>query len=143
MKKWTRQEILDIYNKPLLELVYEAANVHHQNHKAGEVQVSSLISIKTGGCAEDCAYCPQAARYHTDIKVHKLMSIEEVNTASERAKNEGASRMCLGAAWREVRDNKDFDKVLEMVKTINSKEMEVCGQLGILTEDKGKNLRST
>jgi biotin synthase len=140
MKKWSKQEILDVYNKPLLELVYEAANVHHQNHKAGEVQVSSLISIKTGGCAEDCAYCPQAARYHTDIKVHKLMSIDEVNKASDNAKAAGASRMCLGAAWREVRDNKDFDKVLEMVKTINSKEMEVCCTLGMLTEDQAQKL---
>jgi|ERR1700757_82666 len=140
MKNWTKAEILDVYNKPLLELVYEAATVHRQFHKAGEVQISSLLSIKTGGCSEDCAYCPQAARYHTDIKVHKLMSIEEVNTASERAKNAGASRMCLGAAWREVRDNKDFDKVLEMVKTINSKEMEVCCTLGMLTEEQAKKL---
>jgi biotin synthase len=140
MKNWTKAEILDVYNKPLLELVYEAATVHRQFHKAGEVQISSLLSIKTGGCSEDCAYCPQAARYHTDIKVHKLMSIDEVNTASERAKNAGASRMCLGAAWREVRDNKDFDKVLEMVKTINSKEMEVCCTLGMLTEEQAKKL---
>ncbi len=140
MKKFTRQEILDVYNKPLLELVYEAATVHRQFHKAGEVQVSSLLSIKTGGCAEDCAYCPQAARYHTDIKVHKLMSIEEVDKASTNAKAGGASRMCLGAAWREVRDNKDFDKVLEMVKTINSKEMEVCCTLGMLTEEQAQKL---
>ena len=140
MKKWTKAEILDVYNKPLLELIYEAATVHRQYHKAGEVQISSLLSIKTGGCAEDCAYCPQAARYHTDIKVHKLMSVEEVSKASENAKAAGASRMCLGAAWREVRDNKDFDKVLEMVKTINSKEMEVCCTLGMLTEDQAKKL---
>jgi len=140
MKKWTKAEILDVYNKPLLELVYEAATVHHQYHKAGEVQISSLLSIKTGGCSEDCAYCPQAARYNTDVKVHKLMSIEEVDMASARAKAAGASRMCLGAAWREVRDNKDFDKVLEMVKTINSKEMEVCCTLGMLTEEQAKKL---
>ena len=140
MKKWTKAEILDVYNKPLLELIYEAATVHRQYHKAGEVQISSLLSIKTGGCAEDCAYCPQAARYHTDIKVHKLMSVEEVSRASENAKAAGASRMCLGAAWREVRDNKDFDKVLEMVKTINAKEMEVCCTLGMLTEDQAKKL---
>lgn len=140
MKNWTKAEILEVYNKPLLELVYEAATVHRQYHKAGEVQISSLLSIKTGGCSEDCAYCPQAARYHTDIKVHKLMSVEEVSTASERAKNAGASRMCLGAAWREVRDNKDFDRVLEMVKTINAKDMEVCCTLGMLTEEQAKKL---
>ena len=140
MKKWTRREILDVYNRPLLELVYEAATVHRQHHKPGEVQVSSLLSIKTGGCAEDCAYCPQAARYHTDIKVHKLMSIEEVDKASDHARAAGASRMCLGAAWREVRDNKDFDKVLEMVKTINGKGMEVCCTLGMLTEEQARKL---
>lgn len=140
MKKWTRQEILEVYNRPLLELVYEAAAVHRQHHKPGEVQVSSLLSIKTGGCAEDCAYCPQAARYHTDIKVHKLMSLEEVDRASANAKAAGASRMCLGAAWREVRDNKDFDKVLGMVKTINGKGMEVCCTLGMLTEEQAQKL---
>ena len=139
-KQLSREEILAIYNKPLLELVYEAATVHRQYHKAGEVQISSMLSIKTGGCAEDCAYCPQAARYHTDIKVHKLMSIDEVSRASDNAKNAGASRMCLGAAWREVRDNKDFDKVLEMVQTVNSKGMEVCCTLGMLTEDQAKKL---
>lgn len=140
MKKWTQAEILEIYNRPLLELIYEAATVHRQYHKPGEVQVSSLISIKTGGCAEDCAYCPQAARYHTDIKVHKLMSVEEVSRLSDKAKSAGASRMCLGAAWREVRDNRDFDKVLEMVKTINSKDMEVCCTLGMLTEEQAQKL---
>ena len=140
MKNWTKAEILNVYNKPLLELIYEAATVHRQYHKPGEVQVSSLLSIKTGGCAEDCAYCPQAARYHTDIKVHKLMSVAEVEKASANAKAAGASRMCLGAAWREVRDNKDFDKVLEMVKTINAKDMEVCCTLGMLTEEQAQKL---
>ena len=140
MKKWTKVEILEVYNKPLLELVYEAAGVHHQHHKAGEVQVSSLVSIKTGGCSEDCGYCPQAARHHTDVKVQKLMSVDEVTLLSEKAKNAGASRMCLGAAWREVRDNKDFDKVLEMVKIINAKEMEVCCTLGMLTEEQAQKL---
>ncbi|MBS1646840.1 MAG: biotin synthase BioB [Bacteroidetes bacterium] len=139
-KKWTKAEILEIYNKPLLELVYEAAQVHRQHHKAGEVQVSSLLSIKTGGCTEDCAYCPQAARYHTDIKVHKLMSLPEVEAASTNAKAAGASRMCLGAAWREVRDNKDFDRVLDMVKAINAKDMEVCCTLGMLTEEQAQKL---
>lgn len=140
MKTWTKAEILDVYNKPLLELVYEAATVHRQYHKPGEVQISSLLSIKTGGCSEDCGYCPQSARYHTDVKVHKLMDIDEVSAASDSAKAAGASRMCLGAAWREVRDNKDFDKVLEMVKAINSKDMEVCCTLGMLTEEQAKKL---
>jgi biotin synthase len=140
IKEWTKQEILDVYNTPLMELMYKAAEVHKANHKVGEVQVSSLLSIKTGGCPEDCAYCPQAARYHTEVKVHKLMDVAEVTEAADNAKNGGASRMCLGAAWREVRDNKDFDKVLDMVKTINSKGLEVCATLGMVTEEQAKRL---
>ncbi len=140
MKNWTKQEILEVYNTPLMELIYKAAETHKQFHTVGEVQVSSLLSIKTGGCPEDCAYCPQAARYHTEVKVHKLMDVAEVTVAADNAKAGGASRMCLGAAWREVRDNKDFDKVLDMVKTINSKGLEVCATLGMVTEDQAKRL---
>jgi len=139
-KNWTKEEILEVYNTPLMELIYKAAEVHKQHHKVGEVQVSSLLSIKTGGCPEDCAYCPQAARYHTEVKVHKLMDVAEVTEAADNAKAGGASRMCLGAAWREVRDNRDFDKVLDMVKTINSKGLEVCATLGMVTEDQAKKL---
>lgn len=140
IKDWTKEEILGVYNTPLMELVYKAAEVHQQYHKVGEVQISSLLSIKTGGCPEDCAYCPQAARYHTEVKVHKLMSVPEVTEAADNAKAGGASRMCLGAAWREVRDNRDFDTVLDMVKTINSKGLEVCATLGMVTEDQAKKL---
>jgi biotin synthase len=139
-KKWTKQEILDIYNTPLFELIYKATEVHKENHTPGEVQVSSLISIKTGGCPEDCSYCPQAARYHTKVNVHKLMTVEEVDGLAEKAQNGGASRMCLGAAWREVRDNKDFDRVLDMVKTINNRGMEVCCTLGMLNEEQANRL---
>lgn len=137
---WTTQEILDIYNKPLLELVFEAARMHRKYHNPQEVQVSSLISIKTGGCPEDCAYCPQAARYHTDIKVHKLMPVEQVVDMAKNAKANGASRVCLGAAWRNVRDNKDFDKVCDMVSEITSMNMEVCCTLGMLTEQQAQKL---
>lgn len=140
IKDWTKQEILDIYNTPLLELISKAAEVHKTFHKVGEVQVSSLLSIKTGGCPEDCGYCPQAARYHTEVKVHKLMGVAEVSKCADNAKAGGASRMCLGAAWREVRDNKDFDTVLDMVKTINSKGLEVCATLGMVTEEQAKKL---
>jgi len=139
-KDWTKEEILEIYNTPLLELITRAAEVHKQYHKTGEVQVSSLLSIKTGGCPEDCSYCPQAARYHTEVKVHKLMDVDEVSVCADNAKKGGASRMCLGAAWREVRDNRDFEKVLDMVKTINSKGLEVCATLGMVTEDQARKL---
>lgn len=137
---WTLEEIAEIYNRPLLELVFDAATEHRKHHSSREVQVSSLISIKTGGCPEDCSYCPQAARYHTDVKVHKLMEVEEVKAQAESAKASGASRMCLGAAWREVRDNRDFDKVLDMVKTVNGMDMEVCCTLGMVNEMQAKKL---
>lgn len=137
---WTLEEIAEIYNRPLLDLVFEAGTEHRKYHSSREVQVSSLISIKTGGCPEDCSYCPQAARYHTDVKVHKLMEVEEVKAQAESAKASGASRMCLGAAWREVRDNRDFDKVLDMVKTVNGMDMEVCCTLGMVNEMQAKKL---
>ena len=137
---WTVEEILDIYNTPLLDLIYKAQSVHREFNDAGEVQVSSLLSIKTGGCAEDCSYCPQAARYNTGIEVHKLMTVNEVSEAADKAKAGGASRLCMGAAWREVRDNRDFDRVLEMVKLVNEKGMEVCCTLGMLTESQAQKL---
>ncbi len=140
MKRYSKEEIREIYNRPLLQLVFDAAELHRQHHTKNEVQVSSLVSIKTGGCPEDCAYCPQAARYHTDIKIHKLMSQAEVNEAAEKAKLAGASRVCLGAAWREVRDNSDFDRVLGMVQSINEKGLEVCCTLGMVTESQAKKL---
>jgi len=137
---WTLDQLRNLYNQPLMELVYKAATVHRQNFDPQEVQVSSLLSIKTGGCSEDCGYCPQAARYQTKVKVQKLLSVDEVSEAATRAKNGGASRMCLGAAWREVRDNSDFDRVLDMVKTINTHGMEVCCTLGMLTEEQAQKL---
>ena len=106
---WTREEIAAIYNRPVLELIYEAATVHRQYHEPGEVQVCTLLSVKTGGCPEDCAYCPQAARYHTNVKVEKLMEVNEVLQHAADAKEAGSTRFCMGAAWREVRDNRDFD----------------------------------
>lgn len=140
IRNYSKEEILAIYNKPLLELVYEAATIHRQHHNPREVQVSSLLSIKTGGCAEDCAYCPQAARYHTNIKTNDLMTIEQVKEAAMNAKAAGASRLCMGAAWRNVKDNDDFEQVLEMVRTVNELNMEVCCTLGMLTENQAKRL---
>lgn len=137
---WTTQELLDIYNLPFLDLLYKASTIHRQNNDPHEVQVSSLLSIKTGGCSEDCGYCPQAARYNTHVTVHKLMEVTEVEQAAGRAKAGGASRMCLGAAWREVRDNSDFDRVLEMVKAVNAKGLEACCTLGMLTEEQAHKL---
>ena len=137
---WTREEIKEIYERPLLSLVLDAAIVHKQNHVFGEVQISSLLSIKTGGCSEDCAYCPQAARYHTGVKVQALMKTDEVLEAASAAKAGGASRFCMGAAWREVRDNSDFDRVIDMVKAVNSLDMEVCCTLGMITDKQAERL---
>src|SRR4249920_3055199 len=116
---WSLDEIYDIYNSPLLELVLKAANIHKKYNDTAEVQVCTLLSIKTGGCTEDCAYCPQAARYHTDINVHGLMKTKDVVEYAQKAKAAGSTRFCMGAAWREVRDNRDFDRVLDTVKEVN------------------------
>ncbi|MCT4622654.1 MAG: biotin synthase BioB, partial [Schleiferiaceae bacterium] len=139
-RSYTREEILEIYNRPLLELVFEAAQVHHQYHNPREVQVSTLISIKTGGCPEDCGYCPQAARYHTDIEKNDLMSVQQVKAQALRAKESGSSRICMGAAWRDVKEGPEFEQVLDMVRTVNKLDMEVCCTLGMVTENQAKRL---
>lgn len=137
---WTIGEIKEIYDTPLLDLIYRAATIHREYNDTGEVQVCTLLSIKTGGCPEDCAYCPQAARYSTGVNVQALMQKKEVLEYAAKAKAAGSTRFCMGAAWREVRDNKDFDRVLEMVKGVNELGMEVCCTLGMLNEDQAKKL---
>ncbi len=137
---WTKEEIIALYNKPLMDLLFEAATSHRQFHNPNVVQVSTLLSIKTGGCPEDCGYCPQAARYHTDIEKNDLMSVSQVKAQALRAKSSGSSRVCMGAAWRNVKDGPEFDQVLEMVRTINKLDMEVCCTLGMITENQAKRL---
>ncbi|MGM0579092.1 MAG: biotin synthase BioB [Bacteroidota bacterium] len=138
---WTKEEIEKIYNQPVLELIYKAATVHREYNDPSEVQVCTLLSVKTGGCPEDCSYCPQAARYHTDVEVQKLLPTEQVLENARIAKENGSTRFCMGAAWREVRDNRDFDRVLDMVKGINELDMEVCCTLGMLTESQAQKLK--
>jgi len=137
---WTKEEIIAIYNKPLMDLLYEAATIHREHHEPNVVQVSTLLSIKTGGCSEDCGYCPQSARYHTDIEGNELMTVSQVKAQALRAKSGGSSRVCMGAAWRNVKDGPEFDQVLEMVRTINKLDMEVCCTLGMITENQAKRL---
>jgi biotin synthase len=137
---WTIEEIQEIYNSPVLDLIFRAASAHRQYNNTGEVQVCTLLSIKTGGCSEDCAYCPQAARYNTGVNVHPLMKHEQVMENAAKAKAAGSTRFCMGAAWREVRDNRDFDRVIEMVKGVNEMGMEVCCTLGMLTETQAQKL---
>lgn len=138
---WTLEEIKSIYNQPVLELIFQGATMHKKYQATGEVQVCTLLSVKTGGCSEDCAYCPQAARYNTGVDAHKLMTYEDVIDKALNAKNGGSTRFCMGAAWRNVRDNSDFDKVIDMVKGVNSLGLEVCCTLGMLTEDQAARLK--
>ena len=138
---WTVEQIHNIYNTPLLELIFQAASMHRKYNDIAEVQVCTLLSIKTGGCPEDCAYCPQAARYQTDVNVQALMKTDEVLAYAQKAKEAGSTRFCMGAAWREVRDNRDFDRVIEMVKGVNELGMEVCCTLGMLTEQQAQRLK--
>ena len=137
---WSIDEIRAIYERPLLELVFEAGRIHRQYHDPAEVQVCKLVSIKTGGCAEDCGYCSQSSWYETGIIPQPLMDKETVVTMAKKAKQNGVSRVCLGAAWREVRDNSQFDRVLEMVKEINAIGVEVCCTLGMLTKTQARRL---
>lgn len=139
-KRWTRDEVVNLYNKPMMELLYEAATVHRLHHDPNKVQISTLVSIKTGGCPEDCAYCPQAARYHTNVKAEALMGVEEVIVKGLEAKASGSSRVCMGAAWRNVKDGPEFDQVLEMVRSLNKLDIEVCCTLGMITENQAHRL---
>lgn len=138
---WTKEEISEIYHTPVLELVYRAATVHRKYQDTGEVQVCTLLSIKTGGCPEDCAYCSQSVHNHSGVKVESLMKTDEVLVNARKAKEAGSTRFCMGAAWREVRDNRDFDRVLDMIRGVNDMGMEVCCTLGMLTEDQANKLR--
>lgn len=140
MNNYSKEEILEIYNKPLMELIFEAAEMHRKYHDPKKIQVSTLISIKTGGCPEDCGYCPQAARYHTDIEKNDLMPVETVIGLAKKAKQNGSSRVCMGAAWRNVKEGDDFENVLEMVRGVSELNMEVCCTLGMVTESQATRL---
>lgn len=137
---WTDADIHAIYDLPLPELIFRAQTVHRQHHNPKQVQLCTLLSIKTGGCPEDCAYCPQSARYDTGVQAHKLMQMDEVIAAATQARDSGSTRFCMGAAWRQVRDNQDFDRVLDMVEAVSALGMEVCTTLGMVTEEQAHRL---
>ncbi|MEI2578976.1 biotin synthase BioB [Scytonema sp. PRP1] len=137
---WQVSEIREIYDTPFLELVYQAASVHRQFHDSRKIQVCKLISIKTGGCPEDCSYCAQSSRYKTEVKAQALLEKETVVSIAQQAKESGVSRVCMGAAWREVRDNSQFEQVLEMVKEVTALGLEVCCTLGMLSETQARRL---
>jgi biotin synthase len=138
---WTRSEIKSIYSLALPELIFRAQTAHRQFHSPEEVQLCRLLSIKTGACPEDCAYCPQSAHYETGVERQDLMNPADVFAAAERARAEGATRFCMGAAWRQVPEGKDFDRVLEMVRGVASLDLEVCCTLGMLNEKQAVQLR--
>jgi biotin synthase len=137
---WTREEIRDIYRQPLPDLLYSAQTLHREFHDPTRVQFCQLLSVKTGGCPEDCAYCPQSAHYMTEVKRGGLIPIGEVVQFAERARGEGATRFCMGAAWRQVQEGEDFEAVLEMVRRVSKLGMEVCCSLGMLDETQAERL---
>ena len=139
---WTRAEVGALFALPFPELMFEAARVHRMHFDPAEVQISTLLSIKTGGCPEDCAYCPQAARYDTGVKAEKLMSLDAVLEEARAAKASGASRFCMGAAWREPKD-RDVENVCAMVEGVKSLGLETCATLGMLTKAQAQRLKSS
>tara|TARA_B100000686_G_scaffold347682_1_gene436912 strand:- start:281 stop:1249 length:969 start_codon:yes stop_codon:yes gene_type:complete len=139
---WTKEETLVLLQQPFNDLVYTAQQIHRQNFDPNKVQLSTLMNIKTGGCPEDCAYCPQSAHYKAGVKAEKLATTEEVVAQAKEAKNKGATRFCMGAAWREPKD-KDIKKVIPMVEAIKGMELETCLTLGMLSSEQAKSLKAS
>ena len=137
---WTREQVRALFAAPFPDLMFRAAQVHRENFNSSEVQISTLLSIKTGGCPEDCAYCPQSAKFDTGVKAEKLMDLDAVLAEARAAKAGGASRFCMGAAWRSPKD-RDLDKVCEMVEGVKALGMETCVTLGMLTGDQARRLK--
>jgi len=138
---WTREEVRALFALPFPELIFRAAQVHRDNFDPSEVQISTLLSIKTGGCPEDCAYCPQSAKFETGVKAEKLMDLEAVLAEARAAKAGGASRFCMGAAWRSPKD-RDLEKVCDMVEGVKALGMETCVTLGMLTGEQAQRLKT-
>src|SRR5262245_26274883 len=139
---WTREEIRALLELPFPELIFRAQSLHREYFDPTEVQISTLLSIKTGGCPEDCAYCPQSAHYETGVKAEKLMSLDTVLKEARAARDAGASRFCMGAAWREPKD-RDLDKVCAMVEGVRALGLETCATLGMLTADQARRLKAS
>ncbi|HCM1036966.1 TPA: biotin synthase BioB [Vibrio parahaemolyticus] len=136
---WTHAEVRDLMEKPFMDLLFEAQLVHRQYQQTNHVQVSTLLSIKTGACPEDCKYCPQSARYTTDIEKERLMEVERVLDAAQKAKNAGSTRFCMGAAWKNPKE-RDMPHLTDMIKGVKGMGLETCMTLGMLTPDQAKQL---
>ena len=139
---WTRGDVARLYRSPALELIHRAAAVHREHHRAGEIQVCALLSIKTGGCPENCGYCAQSAHHDTEVERHDLLELEPVVEAARAARAAGSTRFCMGSAWKAVRDDQDFERVLDMVRHVAATGLEVCCTLGMLTPDQARRLRA-
>ena len=137
---WTANEIEAVYTSPLPDLIFRAQVAHRAYHRPDEVQGCMLLSVKTGGCPEDCAYCPQSAHYKTDVASTDLLSLDAVRTSAERAREQGATRFCMGAAWRDVPEGAEFDQVLAMVRVVRGLGMEACCTLGMLNQQQADAL---
>jgi biotin synthase len=135
------EEVIALHDQPLLSLIDQARAVHRAFHADGEVQLCTLLSVKTGGCPEDCAYCPQSSHYETEVGPEKMLDVDLVLESAARAREKGASRFCMGAAWREVKDGPAFERVLEMVRGVKGLGLEACCTLGMLTEDQARRLK--
>ena len=140
-EKYSLEEVSEVYNLPFLELVYKAQTVHRQFHPPNKVQLCTLSNIKSGSCPEDCKYCPQSSRYETEIEKYKLLSKEVVLDQAQNAKENGATRFCMGAAWRSAPENSEFENVLELVRGVAKLGMEVCCTLGMLTQQQAHRLK--
>ena len=141
MNKITSEQIKNLFTLPLNELIFKAREIHKKNFEDGDVQLASLISIKTGSCPEDCKYCPQSAHYNVNLKKENLIDVSEVKEAAKLAKKNGANRFCMGAAWKKLRDGKDIDAVIEMIKEVKSLDLEACVTLGSITKDQAERLK--
>ena len=142
MSKVNLQQIENLFSLPLNELIFRAQQVHKENFENGDVQLASLISIKTGSCPEDCKYCPQSAHYNVNLKKEKLINISDVKKAAKVAKKNGAHRFCMGAAWKKLKDGEDLDSVIEMIKEVKSLNLEACVTLGSITQDQAIKLKN-
>jgi biotin synthase len=141
MARWSVGEVLALFGLPFNDLIYRAQRVHREHFDPNAVQLSTLLSVKTGGCPEDCAYCPQAARYHTGVANEDLLSAQEVVAAAQMAKANGATRFCMGAAWRGPRQ-RDLERVVEMVRSVRALGLETCATLGMLKDGQAEQLKA-
>ncbi len=138
--KWSLEDIESLYHLPFNDLIYKAQTIHRENHDPNKIQVSTLMSIKTGGCPEDCKYCSQSIKYNTDVEIEKLLSVDDVVAQARAAKDSGASRFCMGAAWRNLNDS-NLSRIKDMVKAVKSLNLETCLTLGMLKKEQAESLK--